>query len=311
MSITNGSCCGQAVNLGVPNCLEQFGLANGLAIGKLVTSAGVVNSIDISVAITTGFSSLFTSSDTSIRLAPVSGLRNIDFPQEGNQYDTDNTAQKDFLRKGILSFSGEKRGGNNVYASKLDKVRCSRNGTYIMTDEGVVGIKISDWALGTHAFQRIPMSAFAAEWNPKKGDAVEKTMVTFDFPATLEVGELWMIPYSELGMTADAFALAGLQDVNFSETTVVTVGLTDSFSSVLITDYGTGILGGQNVTGLVTADFSAVNRTSGAAIVLTSATEIPDIKTDFVYPNQPTTDVVRISIITASGFDGYIDVTTP
>ena len=297
--------------LGTPNCLELFGLANGLAVGNLVTSSGVLNEIDISTAIGTGFSSLFTSSDTTVRLAPVAGLRNIDFPQEGVQYDTDNTGQKDFLRKGILSFAGEKRNGNNVYASKLDKVRCSKNGVYIITEEGVVGIKISNYAAGTHVFRRIPVSAFAAEWNPKKGDAVEKTMITFDFPATLEIGELWLIPFSELGMTADEFSLAGLQDVNFSETTTPVPVLVTEFSSVLITDYGSGVMAGQNVDGLVTADFVATNRTTGTTITITSATEIAGVKTDFVIPNQASEDVVRIALVTASGFDGYVDVTIP
>lgn len=310
MAIQTGCACGTAVNTGTPNCLELFGLANGLAVGNLVTTAGVVNSIDISAAVGTGFSSLFTSSDSSIRLAPVAGIRNIDFPQEGVQYDTDNTGQKDFLRKGILSFSGEKRGGNNIYASKLDKVRCSKNGAYILTEEGCVGIKISDYAAGTHLFQRIPLSAFAAEWNPKKGDAVEKTMITFDFPATLEIGELWMIPYAELGMTADAFSLAGLQDVNFSETTTPAVAVTTTFTSVLITDYGTGVMGGQNVD-LVTADFVCTNRTTGLAVTITSATPIADIQTDFVIPNQTSADVVRMACVTAAGYEGYVDVTIP
>jgi hypothetical protein len=311
MAIVTGCACGTGNgNTGTANCVAQFGLAVGLGTQELVDETGALNEIDISAAIGTTFYDLFTDANTESRIYPISDLRNIDFPQEGVQYDTDNTGQKSFLRDGILSFAGEKRNGNAVYASKLNQGRCIDNGQWIFTKEGVIGVKISHWDADTHVLRPIPVSAFNAEWNPRKGDAVDKVMITFDFAATLNTGELWEIKYADLGMTFDQFKLAGLQDVNFTNTSAVTVGVTTDFDSTLITDYGDGIVSAQNVGGQISADFAGTNRTTGASVTVTS-TEVADASYNFDFANQTTADVVRVAFVTTSGFDGYVDVTIP
>ena len=307
-----GCACGTGNgNTGTPNCVEGFELAIGLGTQELVNASGALNEIDISTAIGSTFLNLFTATDTTTRIYPIPNLRNVDFPQEETQYDTDNTNQKDFLREGILSFAAEKRDGNNVFASKLNQGRCIRNGQWIFTEKGVIGVRISDFAAGTYDLRPVPVSAFNAQWMPKKGDAVEKVMITFDFSATLNIGDLWLIPYAELGMTLDDFRLAGLQDVNFSETTTPAVAVTTTFDSTLITDYGDGIVGEQNVDGQIITDFVCTNRTTGTPIVITSVVEVAQDKYTYEIPNQTSADVVRMAMVTASGFDGFIDVTIP
>ncbi len=307
-----GCACGDGNgNTGTGSCPSLLGRANGLGTQELVDANGALNEIDISTAIGTTFLDFFTDSSVKSRIYPISKLKNIDFPQEETQYDTDNTNQKDFLREGILSFAAEKRGAGAVYASKLNQGRCIENGQWVFTEKGVVGVRISDHSAGTYVLRPIPVSAFSAQWMPEKGDAVEKVMVTFDFSAQLNVGELWLIPYAELGMTLSDFNLAGLQDVNYSSTTTPVVAVTTTFDSTLITDYGDGIVGAQNVNGQLITDFVCTNLTTALAVTITAVNPFPDIKYEFEIPNQTSADVVRMAMVTASGFDGFVDVTIP
>ncbi len=312
MAIVIGCACGTGNgNTGTANCVAQFELTVGLGTQELVDDNGALNEIDISSAIGTTFIDYFTDSSTGSRIYPISNLRNVDFPQEDTQYDTDNTGQKDFLREGILSFAAEKRDANNVFASKLNQGRCIENGQWLFNKAGVVGVKISDWDANTHVLRPVPVSAFNAQWMPRKGDAVEKVMVTFDFAATLSIGELWLIKYEDLGMTFDDFKLAGLQDANFTNTSTPIAATPTTVNSTLITDYGDGIVNAQNVAGQLIGDFDCVNVTTGTPITLTSVTEIAGVQYDFVYPDQTLNDIVKISLNTASGFDGFVLLTSP
>ena len=88
-------------NTGTPTCLELFGLASGEGLQNTVNNAGVVNEFDISAPIGTAFADALYSLTKSERIYPVTGLRNVDFPQEDDQFETDNTNQKDFLLVGV------------------------------------------------------------------------------------------------------------------------------------------------------------------------------------------------------------------
>lgn len=302
-------------NTGTPSCLELFGLANGTGMQNTVDGQGAVNEFDISTGstIATDFPAALYDTDKTARIFPVSGLRNIDFPQEDDQFDTDNQNQKDFLRSGVIGFSAEKRGVNMTYAQKLNQSRCTKNSTWIFTENGVWGYKVSDYDAGTHVWRPLPMGAFSAKWMPKKGDAVEKVMMSFDFDQNIHKLELWMIPYDELGITLEDLKLAGILDVNFEITNAVATATETTFSLRLRTDYGQGIVDDQNVDGRVAADFTITNVTSGASITPNSVTEVPDDDYDFDIPNQTSADIVKVALATSSTnkYEGSILLTMP
>lgn len=303
MSLVLGCSCNTGNgNTGLPNCVEQFGMGTGIGLINMVANDGSLNRIDISVAsITTEWTSKLTNANRTKRLYPIIGLKNVDFPKEDTVYETDNTNQKEKIRDGIQSFVGEKWKVSPVFVSKVRQGICSRNGVYIYTPNGVVGVKKSDGYL-----YPIEVAAFDAQYGFQKGDAVSKMMITFDFEAQVNIGELWMVSYEDLNTTYSA--QIGLIDVNYE---IVTAATTTGVGLRLTTDYGSGLLNNQTVDGLVTASFSMYNNTDSASVTITSVTEVADDKYTFVFPSQTSGDSCTINLVTSTGYEGEVDITIP
>lgn len=316
MAIDKCTCLGNGGNTGTPNCLTLFGDASGFAFTELVAKDGTKKEYNIldATSFGTSFQDDFVNTEISKRLLPVSGLRNVDFPQEEVQYVTDNSGQKEFLRDGILSFSGEAWNKNSVFASKINASRCKNNGVFVATGKGVWGVRVSDFSANTFTWQPVPITALFAQWMPQKpGQDIEKVMVGFDFTNRLEVGELWLMTWEELGMTPQDFALEGLQDVNFIETNAPAAGASTTASYRLITDYGSNYSNEQNVDGKIPTDFIITNLTTGLTVTANSITENVDDDYDFDYPSQTPGDTIEIkmAISTTNKFEGVIEITEP
>lgn len=295
-------------NTGLPSdCPTLFGLETAFGMQKVIADDGTANGFDISASIGTAFLDAFSVKDASKRIFPVTGILNVDQPQEEDQFESDNQNQKTFLRPGILSYSGYVPEVGPVYADKLNGARCVRTpAKYSFTPNGAVGVK-----QGT-SWTPIPIKGFSAQWMPRKGDAVEKVNIVYDYDLALKLGELWLMPYSELGITIQQIQLAGLLDVDYLETVAPSAGASTTASYQLRTDYGQGSVDNQNVPGLSTSDFILTNKNTGLPIVLTTATELPDIQYSFDWPTQTPGDVIRIEIdTTTSGYEGFIDIIEP
>lgn len=295
-------------NTGLPSdCPTLFGLESGFGMQKVIADDGTANGFDISASIGTAFIDAFTLQDASKRIFPVTGILNVDQPQEEDQFESDNQNQKTFLRTGILSYAGYIPEVGPVYADKLNGARCVRRpAKYSFTPNGVVGLK-----QGT-TWVPIPVKGFSAQWMPRKGDAVEKVNIVYDYDLAVQLGELWLMSYDDLGITIQDIQLAGLQDVEYLETVVPAAGATTTASYQLRTDYGEGYVDNQNVPGLATGDFILTNRTSGLPIVLTTATELADVDYAFVWPTQTPGDIIRIEIdTTLVDYEGFIDIIEP
>lgn len=309
MALVIGCACGTGNgNTGTPNCIEQFGLASGVALQNIVANDGTLNRIDLNVAsITNEWSGLLTDSNRTKRIYPITGLKNVEFPKEETQFETDNTNQKERIREGIQSFMGQKWKCSPAFVAKVKQGICSRNGAWILTPNGVVGIKTEDGY-----FQPIEVAALDAYYTPQTADAVAKMMLSFDFEATVNIGQLWLVSWSDLNTTYAA--QIGLIDVNYSvETAAAISGLNTTVGLRLTSDYGSGLLNNQTVDGLTTADFAAYNVTTSTAITLTSVTEVADDKYTFQYVTLPNvaTDVIRISVLTSTGFEGTTTFVQP
>lgn len=305
MSLVLGCACNTGNgNTGLPNCVEQFGLASGLALQPIVANDGSLNRINLAVAsITTEWTSLLTQTNRTKRIYPITGLKNVDFPKEDTQYETDNTNQKEKVRDGVQSFVGQKWKVSPVFVSKVRQGICSRNGAWILTPNGVVGVKKSDGY-----WYPIEVAALDAQYMFQKGDAVSKMNLTFDFEVNVNVGELWLVSWSDLNTTYAA--QVGLIDVNFEETTAPSSDLTNTtFGLRLTTDYGQGLLNNQTVDGLTSASFTIYNETASASITPVSVTEVADDEYTFVIPDQTASDVVSITLVTSTGYEGSTTIT--
>lgn len=315
MSIVIGCSCNLGMgNTGEFNCQDLFGLTRGVAVMETIASDLSRNRIDISTAIGTSFSDLLTESDKTKRLFPITGLRNVDYPKEETQYETDNTGQKERIRKGIQSFMAEKWKVSNVFVSKVQQGECGRKSIYYITDNGVVGVKKTEGA-STYWYP-LEVQAFDADYVPRKGDAVEKMMLGFDQDVNLNVGELWMLTWDDLGI--DIEDMVGLFDANFTEVTAPaadTPVLGDTQVEYrLTTDYGSGVADIQNIAGQVVADFQLYNNTTAADITVTAAlvvTEVAGTKYTFSYTSQTVADSLTLSFVTASGYEGEVTFVQP
>ena len=314
MAIEIGCACSTGNgNTGIPNCASLFGVAKGLGITQMVANDGTIQRIDLSVtSITTAFSSLLTNDDRSKRLFPITEIRSITFPKEDNQYETDSSGQKQELREGIQSFMGEKWDIQPAFDAKLQQMKCPRNGSYIFSKKGVQGVRKYDTTASKYYLYPIEMRAFAPYYVPQTDGNRPKEMIPFDFAPTVSAGELWMVSWEDLGTTYED--MIGLLDVNFFVVdTPIDGGVTTSIAYRLTTDYGDGLFNNtaQNVDGLVGASFTALNVTTGLAVTITSVTEVIDDKYTFVLPSQTTADVVKISLVTTTGFEGSVTYIQP
>lgn len=314
MAIEIGCACSTGNgNTGTPNCTTLLGVAKGFGLQNTVANDGTVNRINLSVAsITNEFSGMLTNDDRSKRMFPVKGLENYTAPNDGIQYETSSSGRKEALREGIQSFNGEIWNVTPQFVAKLKQSKCQNNGTWIYSKVGVQGIRKLDTTSGNYYWYPIPIDAFAPEYMPQTDGAVAKAMIAFDYEQTVSVGELWMLTWADLNTTYEE--MVGLLDVNYKVIDApVDGGTTTSVGYRLNTDYGDGLdnTTTQNVDDLVAASFTAKNVTTGLAITITSVTEVIDNKYTFVLPSQTTADVVRISLVTTTGFEGSVTYVQP
>ena len=313
MAIEIGCACSSGNgNTGLPNCTSLFGVAKGQGITEMVAKDGSKNRVDLSVAsITTAFSSLLTNSDKTKRMFPITEIRNITFPNEGIQYETDSSGQKSELRKGIQSFLGEKWDIEPAFDAKLQQMKCPRNGTYLFSLKGVQGIRRYDTTDSKFYLYPIEIRAFAPYYMPQADGNKAKEMIAFDYAPTVNVGELWTVSWEELGTTYEE--MIGLLDVNYKVIDAVTGGGTTSVGLRLNTDYGSGLdnTTTQNVDGLVTADYDAINGTTGLPVTALAVTEVPDNKYTFSWTSATSADVITISVVTSTGYEGSTTVIEP
>jgi hypothetical protein len=296
------SCDNGNGNTGLPECSEQFDVSIGLGIQRMVAADGTSNRYDLSAPITTFVASL-TNTDKTKRMFPITNIRNVDFPKEDTQYLTDNSGQKEEIREGIQSFTAEKWKVPAAFDLKLKQMKCNRNGTWGFTRAGVWGIRKGNY------WTPVEINAFAPTFKMQTAAAPSMEMIAFDWNATVNVGEAWLVSWTDLGTTYEE--MIGLMDANFTETVAPAAGATTSVSYKLTTDYGSGLLDNQTVDGLVAADFTAFNQTTGLAVVITTVTENADVDYDFILPSQTAADVMRINVITSSGYEGNVTFVEP
>jgi hypothetical protein len=311
MALVNECVCGTNIggNTGLPTCVELFDLASGLGFIAMKGADGVQNKLNLAVAsMTTEFSSMLKNADYSKRLFPVTGMRNFAYPMSEVKYETDNVDEKEFVRDGVQSVTAEKWSVSNILVAKLKEGKCQENGGFIFTKKGVIGLRKAD-----NYFYPIHLKALVNKYTFKEGDKVAKLMTSFDMDVLTKVGEFYLVPWTELNMVYDD--VIGLIDVNFKVVTAPAIsGLNTLLNVRLTSDYSEGLIGNtQDVTGLVGADFAGYNKTTATVVTITSATEVIDDKYTIQYVTLPNvaTNLMKVTIVTTSGFEGTYNFVQP
>lgn len=231
-------------------------------------------------------------------------LRNVTHPDEAEQYATDSAGGKVEVREVAYKMACEKWEVSPAFVGKLKEGKCSRNGVYLFNADGMVGIRRGNY------LYPIEIKAYAPKYSHATDADPSKAMISFDYAQGTKIEELWLISWDDLGM--DINDVAGLIDVNYTLVDAAVDGGTNTTVSYsLTTDYGFGNPETQNVDGLVTADFTCTNKTTGLTVSLVSVVETADVKYLFTLPSQTTADVVEIKVNTTTGFEGAVTFVQP
>ena len=238
-------------NTGLPSCLPIQSVTSTLIMVPLKTDAGVLNGIDLSVAVPV-WADLTNNVDDSARWFPLPKFENVELPKADSLFEESNSGRMAFLRQGKRSFAGELWADDSspTLLSKLQNNRCVDFGVYIIDVNGnLVGSK-KDGVL-------YPIPVDNPSFDPKYAFATDSTiskiMVGFDFIQTFDEGTMYMITPDEAGLNFND--LTGLEDVNFNDFSQV-VATSITFDAEL--DYGTAY-NPIKVKGLLTPDFSVVD----------------------------------------------------
>ena len=305
MANVAGCTCGNVHgNTGTPNCSPLIKKALGLGVISIVANGGDVNKIDLTDLPSYDLGGELQNTDRTKRIYPIMELRNVTHPDEAEQYATDSAGGKIEVRDVVYRFACEKWEVSPAFVQKLKNGKCNRNGVFLFNADGMVGLR-----RGTDLYP-IEIKAYAPKYAHATDADPSKLMLSFDYAQNTNIGELWLISWDELGITIND--VAGLIDLNYTVVDApVDGGTNTTVGYSLTTDYGYGNPETQNVDGLTTADFSALNVTTGLAISGLTVVETPDVKYVFTLPSQTTADVVRISVATASDFEGSVTFVQP
>lgn len=306
--ITVGCSCGSAHgNTGLPNCVPLLDKALGYGVQAIVGASNTLNAIPLDSAVNAAayWATLLANQNRNIRLYPITGLRNVTRPVEDNQYATDSAGGKVETREGVRSFMAEKWDVSPAYVSKLKEGKCGRNGVYIFSKKGVQGIKQT--VNGITKLYPIFIQAYAPYYLDQVDDAPSKAMIPFDYDESVNVGQLWMIPWEQLGTSYSAMLTAGIMDVNMNSLGVSTDSTNTTVELTVSTDYGQGV-GVDMVDGLVAANFTVRNQDTGLAVTIISVVENPDTSYEITFVDQTAGDLITIKVVPASGYEGSLNV---
>lgn len=306
MAILVGCSCGSGNgNTGLPQCISNLGITIGNGIQQMVADDGTRNGYDLSASLGTKFVDSLTDTDVTKRMYPLRDFKNMDFPKEDTQYATNTDGSKTFLREGIQSFTAELHDVPAGFDSKLQNMKCKNNGVWGFSVEGAYGMLV-----GTMWYP-ININSFAPTFKMRTPAAPQMEMVAYDWDGTANAGQLWLVPWADLGTTYEA--MLGLLDANFEEQAAPVAALGSTTVEVRVTtDYGAGLLTSQTVDGLITADFilyeNGVDVTVASGFV---ATETVDDKYTGVYTQQTVGASMSLELVLSSGYEGAYAYTEP
>lgn len=250
-------------NTGTPNCVTLQSVTSKLIMVPLEDSTGVKNFLDLTSAPTVAsITALINQSDATKRWFPLPVFEKVELPKADSTFEEAPSGRKLFIKQGKRSFTGELWNGSTQLLGKIQDNRCVEFGVYIVDVNGnLVGSKD-----GTKLYP-IPVDnqSFDAKMMFATDTTVQKIMVSFDFYRLFDESTMWLITPTELGGDFNAFE--GLLDVDMTKVSSTTTSLVVDAKL----DYGTA-LNPIKAIGLVLADFSLKNATTGVTIVITNVT---------------------------------------
>lgn len=286
-------CNGQLANTGRSTNDAFFGVTVMNIAVPLIGSNGQPNTIDPTGDVEAQILAFLTAQNPADRGYPVTSLTNVEFPDEGTQFDAASNGQNYKSRESIKSMSYEVRDVSYTYMEQL-RDRC--------VDYGIYRIDVCGKFLGSlraendlrplevnrHSLSVIPTDA--------TDSTVQKAMVNFQFTnyESNNFGQWAVYEYGKALLKA-----AGMLDA------VVTATINSATEATLDIKEIYGAAGSKNgIVGLALADVTITNYTADTSgVALTSLTPSPTVNGRYtaVFAAQTTADKISFVVYKNSG----------
>lgn len=251
-------------NTGVPNCVTLQSVTSRFIMVPLEDSTGAKNYLDLTATLNEAyFTALVNQSDATKRWFPLPLLENVAMEKGDSTFEEAPSGKKVFIKQAKRSFAGELWEATPQLLSKIQDNRCVQFGVYLVDVNGsLVGSKDGD------KLYPIPVDnqSFDARLMYATDTTVQKLMISYDFYRLFDEGTLWLITADEV---MDFNLLEGLLDVDMTK---VSATQTDLVIDANLS-YGTA-LNPIKVSGLVLADFTLLDATTGSPIIITGVTAV-------------------------------------
>lgn len=308
--ITQVCKCDDFGNTGLPQCISLLGKDLGMLITSRKASDGTLNKLQMGSLGFTGIDTLANlyTTELSQRLYPLMDLDNVTHPLEDNQYATTNGGKKFKTRDGIYSINFEKWEVSPVFVGKLNQSgSCGDYAFYRATTEGIVGIKKPN----SNYLYPIAVNNLVFKYMDADDQNPSKLMGSFDFDASVNIGELWLIPWSAMRYTPEK--INGIVDLNINPTVYPTVDGGDTILTVQInTDYGSGNPSVNTIEGMTVSDFTLVNKTTGLEVTISSVEEdFDNARYIITYASETLDDKMKLQVVPTASlrFEGMYKFT--
>ena len=270
-------CDNTLANTGV-GCKPIMGVAEKLVLVPYFDNAGNINSITLSSTLNKAyFDALVNQTDKSKRWYPLPKFENVLNERAENVVETFEDGGKYFVKPGTRSYKGWLIDGSPQMEGKLNNLKCSEIGVFMIDNRGNLIGMIDETGLKLNPVKIDSQSVMARFINMGYA-ASGKIEFGFDFDSAELDRNLRMITCDTIDYNL-RLQLEGLLDMQVTYSSIDTT----SFIATLFVDDGVSTTK-VPVKGLVKADFTLANLTTPAAITITSVTEVTDGTYTFVIP---------------------------
>lgn len=306
-------CCKLGLpNFGKPkNCVIKIDEFVGAIAMSTFTNAGAYNEVDLTDPFTAStLTGLITNTDVSLRWVKLPRFYDAKLTPADTVFDTMPDDTKFHVRDGIFTLTATMADDDAVPAviAKLKALRCKNLSLGLTTRSNqLVFIGVPD----SETVKR-PLLVNKGSIDPKmmfkESTTTNKIMFSVDMDNLFKSENLYVIDGNEINV--DFLNMRQLTDVNIvsvapATTTTATVGLR--------TDFAMGLQPNFDVVGLTGANFTAKNLTTGLPITLGTVTEdlTIDGQYDVVFPAQTSGDVIELTLVTTTYYNGSVQITIP
>lgn len=282
-----GTCsCGQGLgNTGLDNCVQSLSSRPvGWFMAEKFDSSGNEQSFDLTSDVTLAIvNALVQNIDTSDRFYPVVGFKNVEFIKTDRITEDFDDGTVEHIRSGVYTFNGKIPRGSNRLVDDFNRTRCNVPVIFLIMEDGTIMGRTKNDVFDTVFGLDVDPGSFNADGMFATGSESGGLLATFNLTIEMDEGQFWAFTPSDFN-PLQQYKLGGLR-----QCVVAASGVTVTAAVLKITTQF-----GNAATGLVTADFIAINVTDAVTLVITSVTE--QVGTpgtyDVVIPTQDTADVV-------------------